>query len=345
MYGLLSALASAVLFGAATPAAKALLPTLTAFQLAGLLYLGAAIGIAPSALWRRGDRPPVDSANRLRLAGAVVFGGISGPVLLLLGLRSASAGSVSLLLNAEVAATAVLGALLFGDGLGMRGWLGVGAVVAAGGLLSWGSGWPGLVAAAFVVAACVCWGLDNNLTALIDGMSPSETTFWKTAIAGTTSIAIGLGLAPLHAPPATIMAALGVGALSYGVSIALYVRAAHEEGAIRTQAVFAAAPFVGALLSWTLLREPVEPVQLLAGLVFVGAIALLASDRHSHPHVHEPLRHTHSHRHDDGHHEHAHAEGAGAGRHTHWHEHPATEHTHAHVADLHHRHARDGGTP
>ena len=104
MYGLLSALASAVLFGAATPAAKRLLLDLTAFQLAGLLYLGAAIGIAPGALWQRGDRPPLDAMNRRRLAGAVLFGGILGPVLLLLGLRSALAGSVSLLLNFEIAA-------------------------------------------------------------------------------------------------------------------------------------------------------------------------------------------------------------------------------------------------
>jgi drug/metabolite transporter (DMT)-like permease len=85
MYGLLSALASAVLFGAATPAAKRLLLHLTAFQLAGLLYLGAATGIAPGALWQRGDRPPLDAMNRRRLAGAVLFGGILGPVLLLLG--------------------------------------------------------------------------------------------------------------------------------------------------------------------------------------------------------------------------------------------------------------------
>jgi hypothetical protein len=47
------ALASAALFGAATPASKALLADLSPFQLAGLLYLGAALGVAPVA-WRRG---------------------------------------------------------------------------------------------------------------------------------------------------------------------------------------------------------------------------------------------------------------------------------------------------
>jgi len=338
MYGGLLALASAVLFGAATPAAKALLARLTVFQLAGLLYLGAAIGIAPSALWRYGDRPSLDSATRRRLAGAVLFGGIGGPLLLLLGLRSASASSVSLLLNFEVAATVLLGILLFGEALGARGWLGVGGVIAAGVVLSWGSGWPGVLSALLVAAACTCWGFDNNFTAVIDGMSPSETTLWKTAIAGTTNLVIGVALEPITAPATTIATALGVGALCYGVSIALYITAAHEAGAIRTQSVFAAAPFVGALLSWAALHEPIEGTQLLAGLFFVGAIALLAFDRHSHPHAHEPLSHTHSHRHDDGHHDHAHLDRPAEGRHTHWHEHGATEHAHSHVADLHHRH-------
>jgi drug/metabolite transporter (DMT)-like permease len=338
MYGALSALASAVLFGAATPAAKALLARLTVFQLAGLLYLGAAIGIAPRALWRYGDRPPLDAITRRRLAGAVLFGGIAGPVLLLLGLRSATAGSVSLLLNVEVAATVLLGTLVFGEALGARGWFGVGGVVAAGTMLSWGGGWPGVLSALFVAAACTCWGLDNNFTAHIDTMSPSETTLWKTAIAGTTNLLIGVALAPITAPATTIAVALGVGAVCYGVSIALYITAAHERGAIRAQSIFAAAPFVGAILSWAVLHEPIEGVQVVAAVFFVGALALLTFDRHSHAHAHEPLSHTHSHRHDDGHHDHDHVDRPAEGRHTHWHDHGATAHAHPHVADLHHRH-------
>jgi hypothetical protein len=44
-----------------------------------------------------------------------------GPLLLLLGLRAAPAASVSLWLNLELAATLLLGALLFRDPLGRRG--------------------------------------------------------------------------------------------------------------------------------------------------------------------------------------------------------------------------------
>src|SRR5207245_9514465 len=149
-------------------------------------------------------------------------------------------------------------------------------------------------------SACTCWGFDNNFTALIDGMSPSETTLWKTTIAGATNLLIGMALEPIRAPATTIAMALGVGALCYGISIALYITAAHQEGAIGAQSVFAAAPFVGAVLSWVGLHEPVEATQLLAGAFFVGAIALLRVDGHTHPHAQEPHRHTHRHSHDDG---------------------------------------------
>ena len=339
-HGLLLALVSAALFGAATPAGKVLLADFTPFQLAGLLYLGAALGVGPVAALDRRATPGLDRTNRMRLAGAVLFGGVVGPVLLLFGLRFTAAGSVALLLNFEMAATAVLGVALFGEHLGRRGWLGVAGVVAAGGVLAWASGWPGAVSASLVAGACVCWGLDNNLTALIDGMSPSLTTFGKGIIAGTTNLLLGAWLAPLTAPALHVAVALVVGALCYGASIALYITAAHQEGATRTQAVFASAPFIGAALSWLVLGETLEGPYLLAGGLFASSVALLLLDRHDHFHAHEPLAHVHSHRHDDGHHLHEHPGLTASERHSHWHEHQPLGHVHPHGSDLHHRHGR-----
>src|SRR5437870_4444953 len=302
MYGLLLALVSAALFGAATPAGKVLRPVIPPFHIAGLVCPEAALRVGPAAALDRRAAPGLDRTNRMRLAGAVVFGRIVGPVLLLFGLRVTAAGSVALLLNFEMAATAVLGVALFGEHLGRRGWLGVAGVVAAGGVLAWESGWPGAVSASLVAGACVCWGLDNNLTALIDGMSPSLTTFGKGIIAGTTNLLLGAWLAPLTAPAFHVAVALVVGALCYGASIALYITAAHHEGATRTQAVFASAPFMGAALSWLVLGETLEGPYLLAGSVFVSSVVLLLLDRHDHFHAHEPLAHVHSHRHVYGHH-------------------------------------------
>jgi drug/metabolite transporter (DMT)-like permease len=340
VYGLLLALVSALLFGASTPANKALLTSFPPFQLAGLLYLGAALCMTPLVVAerRRGTRMAFDRKSALRLGGAVLFGGIFGPVLLLFALRFALAGSISLLLNLEMVATAVLGVAFFREHLDRVGWLGVTGVVAAGAILAGGGGWPGVLAAWLVAAACVCWGLDNHLTALIDGISPARSTVMKGAVAGATNLAIGLAADPLTASPGPVAAALVVGGLSYGASIALYILSSHELGATRAQAVFASAPFAGAALSFVFLGEPVGFAHVSASLLLGISVAALFWSQHGHWHVHEEAEHTHSHRHDDGHHFHDHPDLPRAARHSHSHRHDRLVHAHPHWPDLHHRH-------
>ncbi len=334
------ALLSAALFGAATPASKALLAELGAFQLAGLLYLGAAAGVAPFTLRHGGLRLPGrgDPRNRRRLAGAVLAGGVAGPVLLLLGLGLADAASVSLWLNFELAATALLGALVFREHLGRAGWAGVAAAFGGALALSSPAGFAGAGAALLVLAACLCWGLDNHLTALIDGISPSQSTFWKGLVAGSVNLGIGLALAPLQAGFAALGPALAVGALAYGASIVLYIRSAQVLGATRAQTVFASAPFFGVALSAAFLGEDLTLAHALSAALFLAAIALMTLDRHGHHHEHEAMAHAHEHSHDDGHHLHAHEGLPPETRHSHAHVHEPMAHAHPHWPDLHHRH-------
>jgi drug/metabolite transporter (DMT)-like permease len=334
------ALLSAALFGAATPASKWLLGELTPLQLAGLLYLGAALGVTPALAAARSVPLPRTRQGGWLLVGAIGFGGILGPVLLLLGLSLASAASVSLWLNLELAATAVLGVWLFHDRLGAGGWLGAAAAVGAGVLLSLGEGAAGLAAGGLVAAACVCWALDNHWTARLDALPPSATTFWKGVVAGATNLALGLALAPFPASASAVGFALGTGVLSYGASITLYVISAQAIGATRAQVLFASAPFFGVGLAALWLGEPVTLVQGAAAGVLALSVALVMRDRHAHPHEHRALAHVHWHRHDDGHHDHAHEGGEpqGALAHSHWHEHEPVRHAHPHWPDLHHRH-------
>jgi drug/metabolite transporter (DMT)-like permease len=336
------AILSAFLFGLSTPLSKGLLAHWTSQQLAGLLYLGAALGVSiPLVISRTGFFPArLDKNNFLRLAGAILFGGILGPLFLLAGLRLASASSVSLWLNLEMVATSVLAVLLFRDHLGFRGWSGAACVLGAGILLSWGEGAAGLRAGAFLGLACICWGMDNNLTALIDGLSPLQSTFWKGLVAGSVNLALGLALARItYSSQAAIFGALGLGAISYGASIVLYIKAAQVLGSSRSQMVFASAPLFGWLGSAVWLREGLSPLQGLAiGLQALGT-AFLFKDRHTHAHSHEAMEHVHEHQHQDGHHTHTHAGLTGNSRHTHPHTHEPLSHAHPHWPDLHHRHA------
>jgi drug/metabolite transporter (DMT)-like permease len=337
------ALLSAALFGAAAPASKWLLAELTPLQLAGLLYLGAALGVAPSVVRSRSLPLPQERPGRWRLLGAIVLGGVLGPALLLLGLSLASASSVALWLNLELVATAALGALLFRDRLGVGGWLGTALAAAAGVALSLGEGPAGVRAGLFVAAACVCWGFDNHWTARLDTLPVTATTFWKGIVAGATNLALGLTLAPFSASSSAVLTALATGALCYGASIALSVSAAQALGATRVQVLFASAPLFGVGLAALWLGEVLSGVQLAAAAALALSAALVLRDRHAHLHDHDALAHIHWHRHDDGHHLHAHPPGVDAVAHAHCHVHPPLRHAHAHWPDLHHRH-RHGGS-
>jgi drug/metabolite transporter (DMT)-like permease len=337
---ILLALLSAILFGAATPVSKLLLEGFTPFQLAGLLYLGAAIAVAPGALKNGGFALPRfdDRRNQFRLFGAILFGGILGPIALLFGLRLAEAASVSLWLNLEMAATAVLGTVLFRDHLGYRGWLGVAAALLASVLIAWHPGSAGFFSGFLVLLACVCWGLDNHLTALIDGITPSQSTLWKGAIAGTVNLSIGATLAPISVDVQTLAIALFVGALSYGASIVFYIRSAQKIGATRAQVLFSSAPFFGVALSVIFVGESLSIMYVIAIPIFIFGVAFLLMEDHDHAHSHDAITHEHFHRHDDGHHTHEHPDLPESVHHTHQHTHEALHHSHPHWPDIHHRH-------
>lgn len=335
-----SCLVAAALFGVTTPASKVLLDGLGPVLLSGILYMGAALAVAPWALRdARASLRAADRANVVRLSGAVIFGGIVGPVLLLTGLAAAPAGSVSLWLNLETVFTAVLAWVFFREHMGARTLVAVGLIVAGSVLLSPTEPGTG-IAAWLVAAACVAWGLDNNFTAVIDRFTPAQVTFAKGIVAGTLDTAVGLAYADSSPETVRLLGALGIGAVGYGVSLLLYIGAAQHLGATRSQLVFSTAPAWGLVGAWVAVREPVEPLQILAAALMGLAIWLWHREGHSHRHVHEAITHRHRHRHDDGHHDHEHADGAAGGLwHSHEHTHAPIEHEHPHRPDLHHRHS------
>lgn len=180
---IIAGLLSGLLFGIATPFSKLLLTNLNSFQLAGLLYIGAGIAMIP-AIMKTGSqiRLLFNKNNLIRTLGIILFGGLLGPLLLLIGLRAADAASVSIWLNMELVATAILGVLIFKDSLDKLTWIGVTLTVCAGVITSFGEGVSGLTSALLITAACFCWGVDNHLTALTDGATPQAVTFVKVGI-------------------------------------------------------------------------------------------------------------------------------------------------------------------
>jgi drug/metabolite transporter (DMT)-like permease len=336
----LVALASAALFGAAAPALKPITGALHPVLLAGLLYLGSFLGLAFARSFRtaRHAEAPLSRGDLPALAGAVFAGGIAAPVLLVWGLSGLAASAASLLLAAEAVLTMLLAAMLFREAVAPRIWLAAFLIFAAAGLLAWTPqlSIPVSLHAIAVLAACLLWGLDNNLTSRISLADPFAIAMWKGLVAGGVNTAIGFVLMPAI-PGVSWLAALTVGALGYGASLVLYVLALRHLGAARTAAHFGTAPFFGAALAIVFLGEPLTAALAAAFALTAAGTWLVLTERHRHEHEHEAMDHEHRHVH-DSHHQHPHRGDEGPEPHSHPHTQMPMRQRPAHFPDLHHRH-------
>jgi drug/metabolite transporter (DMT)-like permease len=342
----LYALASAVLFGVSTPAAKVLVGTVHPVVLAGLLYCGAGLGIlllrriVPVLAGSRAREVPLSRADIPWLTGAIVAGGIIGPVLLMVGLTATDAATASLLLTFEGAATAVMAWFIFHENFDRRIAFGMACLVAGAIVLAWG-GAPelkGALGILAIVAACLAWGLDNNLTRKVSLSDPLQIVALKGLIAGPFNVVLGLWAGGVMPSASLTTVALLIGFAGYGVSLALFIVALRHLGTARTSAYFSVAPFFGAAVAVAALDQSLT-LQLLAGggLMALGVWLHLTED-HEHEHVHEPMAHAHPHVHDE-HHRHDHDPSDPPGEpHTHFHRHGYLRHAHPHVPDMHHAH-------
>jgi drug/metabolite transporter (DMT)-like permease len=339
------AIGSALLFGASTPLAKLLLGDgFSPLILAGLLYLGSgvglalvylsrnALGLAAEPLLRRSDLP--------WLALVVLFGGIFGPVLLMFGLASTAGSSAALLLNVEGLATMAIAWVVFKENVDSRLLLGAAAILAGAIVLSWQGGDTGFgLGSLAIIAACLAWGIDNNLTRKLSSADPVLIAMIKGLAAGAVNVALGVGSGAVIPSAGHAVAAALVGFLGYGVSLVLFVLGLRHLGTARTGAYFSTAPFIGAALSIVVLGEPLTARLVIVGVLMAIGVYLHLTETHDHAHSHADLEHEHLHGHDE-HHQHGHLPGDPSTiPHSHRHRHAPIVHKHPHYPDLHHRHS------
>ncbi len=343
----LTALASAALFGVSTPVAKALLGAVHPVILAGLFYCGAGIGIAllralagPILNLPAARQQPLARQDYRWLAGAIALGGVVGPVLLMLGLSRTAAATASLLLTLEGAATALLAWFVFHENFDRRIALGMACLVAGAAIVSW-SGTPTVESFAgplAIIGACIAWGIDNNLTRKISLADPLQIVQLKGLIAGPVNLLLGLWAGAVFPGSFAIVVSGLVGFVCYGLSLALFVSALRHLGTARTSAYFSTAPFIGAATAIVALQQPLTIQFVAAGMLMALGVWLHVTERHAHVHAHGRMVHAHSHSHDE-HHRHAHGPQDPPGEpHTHVHGHEPLHHSHPHVPDMHHDH-------
>lgn len=334
---LLLAVLSALLYSFSIPISKVLLGHIDPLMLAAALYGGAGLGVG---VWygidalvagkrKRATETKTDHsstsqpqsslcASDIWCVLAMVALNIASPVLLLFGIQLSSASSASLLSNFEIVATALFAFLLIREHMSRVFICALLLITCSSVILSvqvdgvpefsWGS--------FLIVLATVCWGLENICTRALASKNTFQVVIVKGLACGAGALALALFL---HAPlPSmiTLVSALVVGFLSYGVSIFLYIRAQDVLGAAKTSACYAVAPFIGAACSMLIMHERCDIFFLIAAFIMLIGSILVVYDtivrRHVHVHTHTitcdvngthqviTITHEHPHYHLDG---------------------------------------------
>ena len=176
-------LLSAFLFGISPAFSKWALDGIQPISMAAFLYLGAGLATVPFS-----KKPQITHKKEwIRVIGAVFFGGILGPIFLMYGIQEIGGARSSLLLNFESVATVLLGWLFFREHITFKIILSVLLVTLGGLFLSLSqesSGFSFNFGALYIIIACFCWGLDNHYTAVIEQLTPAQSTCIKGLCAG-----------------------------------------------------------------------------------------------------------------------------------------------------------------
>lgn len=293
------ALAAAALWGGTVPFAKRVLDTgVDPIEAGGLLYVGATLGLSLLLLARSaaGTSPP-------RLAGATrrdwryllfasMIGGFAAPALAMIGQSRSSGMAAALLLNLELPATAAIAVLVFHERVTAR-LIGGALFVLSGALLiglrGVGNDASGVAATTTIGAlamagSCVCWGIDNNATTRVAHLDALRIARVKGLVAAPFSLLLAYALRGRPVWDGAWTAAstaeiLIIGFVGYGVGLACIVAAFRHLGAARTGALFATAPFIGAVMTVPILGEAPTATIAIAGALMAGGVLLLARDR------------------------------------------------------------------
>ena len=325
MKAVLYALLAAAFYAVNVPLSKLLMNHTGPTVMAALLYLGAGIGVGLMSIGKKEKGERLTRGDLPYVLGMIVLD-IAAPIFLMMGISYGSSANASLLGNFEIVATTMIALFIFREAVSARLWSAIGLITLSSALLSFEGteSFQFSYGSLLVLVAAVCWGFENNCTRKISSRSTYEIVVLKGVFSGLGSLVIALLKGESLPEWRYGVLAMLLGFVAYGLSIFLYVRAQSALGAAKTSAYYAAAPFIGAFLSFVFLREELTGMYLIALAVMAAGTALVVADtllqshahqhQHTFTHTHDGSTHTHTITHA---HQHQHFQQNGAHRHHH----------------------------
>lgn len=258
---ILFAILAAALYAISSPISKILLIKVPPTMMAGLLYLGAGIGMSMIGFYRKKSRRTkaemkITKKELPYTIGMVVLD-ILAPIFLMIGLSMTTPATTSLLNNFEIVATSLIALFIFKESISKKLWIAIVLITISSIVLSVEdiNSFTFSFGSIFVLLATVCWGFENNCTRILSLKDPLQVVVIKGFGSGLGSLLISFIIKETSTNVVYIIAALLLGFVAYGLSIYFYVYAQRELGAAKTSAYYAISPFIGVVLSFIIFLQ------------------------------------------------------------------------------------------
>lgn len=278
------AILAAVLYAINIPFSKLLIKYVDSTMMAGLLYLGAGVGMffytAISGVFGKKVVTEPLTKKELPYTLAMILLDIAAPILLMHGLSITTSANATLLNNFEIVATSLIALVVFKEYVSKKLWVAIGLVTLASIILTFeGAGsFTFNVGSLMVLGAATCWGFENNCTRMLSHKSSEEIVIIKGIFSGLGSLIAAFLLGEQIPQIIYILAVMLLGFVSYGLSINFYIMAQAQLGAAKTSAYYSISPFLGVAFSLLMLGERPGIQFYIALVVLVMGTVLIVRD-------------------------------------------------------------------
>lgn len=276
---ILSAALAALLYALSTPFLKMTLVVVEPVFLAGLLYLGAGLGMLIMCMFTK-ESMPFRKKQYPYVMGMILLD-ILAPILLLYGLRLSVAENAALLNNFEIVATSIFAFFIFKEKINVRLRYAIVIITMASILLSvenLQTSFTFSFGSVLIILATMVWGLENNFTRNLSDNSPIKITAIKGVFSGLSSIFLAILINQVTLDIPLILWSMALGFITYGLSIMFYIYAQRSLGAAKTSAFYALAPFLGAGISILVFSDIPKLNFYIALILMILGVVLIIKD-------------------------------------------------------------------
>jgi drug/metabolite transporter (DMT)-like permease len=282
--GLIYVLISAILFGSAFTLAKEPLKSVNSLMLSSIVYLISGASLMPVAF-----RSPFKIKGKKQIATIVIIailGAAVAPLLLFFGLEQTEPTDAAILVNGEIIFTILFAWIFFGEKASdLRSIASIilvitGLVLATTELRISGTLFQFKAGNIMILAATVCWALDNNISRrflVTSNIDPAPLAMIKSFLGGSIlfGASVLLGRASLEFPIILWPQIIFMSVFGFGYALLFFLKGLKKIGTVRTMIVFSLTPIFGIVIAIIATGASISYIQVFATALIIFGIIMI----------------------------------------------------------------------